>query len=165
MAKAVASDEDRSNQWYGGSKIRAASYGGKDLPTSRTTDQDNDQRSMWSAWPQSARLLLRSAWRVYARPGLSRSGSICDSLPDLRRWAVGVLTLPDVPTICYTPIMTPITDQIRAMMRTSGLSQREIAARSGVSLSIITAFLGGKSITTRNLYRIYQVVSKKSLRT
>jgi transcriptional regulator with XRE-family HTH domain len=61
--------------------------------------------------------------------------------------------------------MTPITDQIRAMIRTSGLSQREIAARSGVSLSIITAFLGGKSITTRNLDRIYQVVSKKSLRT
>jgi transcriptional regulator with XRE-family HTH domain len=58
--------------------------------------------------------------------------------------------------------MLTISDQIRVQIRESGLSQREIAARSGVSLSIITYFLSGKSITTGNLDRIFAVVSPKA---
>jgi transcriptional regulator with XRE-family HTH domain len=61
--------------------------------------------------------------------------------------------------------MLTISDQIRAQIRESGLSQREIASRSGVSLSIITYFLSGKSITTGNLDRIFAVVSPKAKKT
>jgi predicted transcriptional regulator len=65
----------------------------------------------------------------------------------------------------FGTIMLTISDQIRVQIRESGLSQREIAARSGVSLSIITYFLSGKSITTGNLDRIFAVVAPKSKKT
>jgi transcriptional regulator with XRE-family HTH domain len=51
--------------------------------------------------------------------------------------------------------ITP-SDQVRNLVRSLGVSQRDLAKRCGFSgHSTITAFLAGKSITTGNLDRIF----------
>ena len=61
----------------------------------------------------------------------------------------------------------PLSDQIRDLIRASGLTGYELHRASGVSQSRIGDFLRGKSLTSTNLDRLLAAIPqnlKKSLR-
>ena len=61
----------------------------------------------------------------------------------------------------------PLSDQIRELIRKSGLTAYQISQASGLSQSRIGDFLRGRSLTSSNLDRILAAIPaelKKSLR-
>jgi len=58
--------------------------------------------------------------------------------------------------------MLTISDQIRDLVRKSGIPQRELARQAGISCSVLIYFLSGKAINSSNLDAIYRIVGPKS---
>jgi transcriptional regulator with XRE-family HTH domain len=56
--------------------------------------------------------------------------------------------------------MTPLSDQIRNLIRESGLTGYRLSEDSGLTRSMIGRFMAGKSLTSANLDRILAAIPK-----
>jgi len=99
----------------------------------------------------------------FARVKTRRSKSALDVLTDLGRFDPCHATESG-----YTRGMNkPLSDQIRDLIRASGMTGYELHQASGLSQSRIGDFLRGKSLTSCNLDRLLAAIPqnlKKSLR-
>lgn len=57
--------------------------------------------------------------------------------------------------------MATVSDQLRKAIETSGLSQNELARRSGVPVSGICRFLAGQELRTGNIDRLCHTLGLK----